>query len=49
MKKTAEQYAIDLRTAYTQRTAIEPLRTEIGIDDLAFAYEIQNANTSIRS
>jgi len=48
MKKTATQYALDLRNAYKHKTAIEPLRNDIGIEDLAFAYEIQNANTAFR-
>lgn len=45
----AETFAKKLREAYSTRTAIPPLRDEIGIDDIAFAYEIQIANAIHRS
>lgn len=48
MSKSAEDYASGLRAAYKERTAIEPLRHEIGIENLEFAYDIQNANTLFR-
>lgn len=44
----AEHYAEKLRIAYEERTAIDPLRTEIGTEDLDFAYAIQNVNTQFR-
>ena len=43
-----EHYAELLRKAFENRTAIDPLRTEIGMEDLNFAYAIQNINTQLR-
>ena len=44
----AEHYAEKLRKAFDERTAIDPLRSEIGMENLDFAYEIQNVNTHLR-
>lgn len=44
----ATDYAQRLRDAYTNRTAIPPLRDEIGVDNIALAYEIQEVNTAFR-
>lgn len=46
--KSAEEYAKELRLAYSQRIAIEPLREAIGVDNIDLAYDIQNANTLFR-
>lgn len=44
----AEIYAERLRNATKSGIAIEPLRHEIGVEDLNFAYQIQNINTQLR-
>ena len=44
----ATKYAQALRNAYTTRTAITPLREEIGVSDLELAYQIQQLNTEYR-
>lgn len=44
----AKDYALRLRDAYTNRSAIGPLRKEIGVDNIALAYEIQEVNTAFR-
>lgn len=40
----AEDYAKLLRDAYSNRSAIKPLREEIGLENIDFAYEIQSIN-----
>jgi len=47
-KLKAENYAERLRRAFEERKAIDPLRNEIGLDNLNFAYEIQDINTKLR-
>jgi len=42
--QSAEHYAKLLRDAYNNREAVSPLRDEIGIDNIDFAYEIQSIN-----
>lgn len=44
----ANEFALRLRKAYLDKTAIAPLREEIGVEDIALAYEIQNINTAFR-
>jgi len=44
----AENFAEQLRNAYSTRTAIAPLREQIGVSDLDLAYAIQNINTRFR-
>ncbi len=44
----AKIYAEKLRNAYANRQAITPLREEIGIDDINFAYQIQQINTDLK-
>ena len=44
----AEHFAERLRKASDSRVVIDPLRDEIGITDLDFAYQIQNINTQLR-
>lgn len=46
--QTSDQYAFKLREAHNQRQAIPPLRHEIGIEDIDFAYAIQDINTDFR-
>jgi len=41
-------FAERLRQASETKTAISPLRDEIGIENISMAYEIQNINTEIR-
>lgn len=45
---SAEKFATRLREAYKTRTTIDPLRNEIGMEDLDLAYQIQNINTAYR-
>lgn len=44
---TAQHYAKILRTAYAERTTCSPLRDEIGVENLDFAYEIQAINNDL--
>lgn len=44
----AEHFAERLRKASESRVVIEPLREEIGMTDLNFAYQIQEINTQLR-
>ncbi len=44
----AEHFAERLRKASESRVVIDPLRDEIGVTDLDFAYQIQNINTKLR-
>lgn len=41
-------FAEKLRNAYKNRTVIPPLRKEIGIEDIDFAYTIQQINTDFK-
>jgi len=43
-----EDFAIRLREAHNSKTAIAPLRNEIGTEDIDFAYKIQEVNTQFR-
>ncbi|MGB0862950.1 MAG: 2-keto-4-pentenoate hydratase [Saprospiraceae bacterium] len=44
---TIETLAQQLRDAYSTRTACEPLRTTIGVEDLEMAYAIQDLNNQL--
>lgn len=44
----ASHYAQLLRNAYAERKPIAPLREQIGVKDLGFAYSIQEINSLIR-
>lgn len=44
----ASDYAKILRDAYATRSPIKPLRDQIGVEDLEFAYSIQRINTQFR-
>lgn len=44
----AEEYAQILRTAQDTKVTIPPLRNEIGVTDIDFAYAIQNVNTQFK-
>lgn len=48
MSLSSADYAQRLRDAYSNRKAIAPLRDEIGIENIAFAYEIQAVNTNVK-
>ena len=45
MKQAPEHYAQLLRAAQQTREVIDPLRSIIGVEDVDFAYQIQQANT----
>ncbi len=44
----ANELALRLRNAVSDKKVIPPLRDEIGLDNIALAYEIQNINTNHR-
>ena len=44
----AKDFAKQLREAYSNRTAISPLREQIGIENLDLAYQIQHINTDFK-
>lgn len=48
MSLEAKDYALRLREAYAHKTPLPPLRNEIGVEDIDFAYQIQNVNTNFR-
>lgn len=48
MTLNPEIYAERLRSAHINKATIPPLRDEIGVDNLDFAYSIQNINTQLR-
>ncbi len=46
--KDAKSYAERLRIAYKNKQAISPLREEIGVENIDFAYQIQQINTDYK-